>query len=241
MRAAQDLVATNHRVRAAAFLYCFAVLGIVLWERGAGTIAWTLLVLQFIVYPHLVYWRARHAPRPVRAELDNLFIDAGLLGVWCAALGFPTWITFSLVAATTLNAVVNRGAQGFAWSLACSAAGAAVGALGGGVRYSPATSELVTLLCAVGVLGYTTIVGYRGPHADPAPRRRARRPARERAALPADRRERGRPHRHGRPGRALALHQPLLRSASSTRRTLRWGRPPSSACTRTTPRTCASR
>ena len=158
--AAQDLVTTNYRVRAAAFLYSFAVLGIVLWERGAGPLAWTFLVLQFIVYPHLIYWRARHAPRPVRAELDNLFIDAGLLGVWCAALGFPTWITFSLVAATTLNAVVNRGAQGFAWSLACSAAGAAIGALAGGVRYSPATSELVTVLCAVGVLGYTTVVGY---------------------------------------------------------------------------------
>ena len=61
--AAQDLVETNYRVRAAAFLYCFAVLGIVLWERGAGTIAWTLLVLQFIVYPHFIYWRALHADR----------------------------------------------------------------------------------------------------------------------------------------------------------------------------------
>src|ERR1700741_5023418 len=157
---AQDLLETNYRVRAAAFLYSCIVLGIVLLERGAGPVAWTLLVLQFIAYPHLVYWRARHAPRPVRAELHNLFVDAALLGVWCAALGFPTWITFSLVAATTLNAVVNRGAQGFAWSLGCSAAGAAIGALGAGVHYSPATSDVVTFLCAVGVLGYTTAIGY---------------------------------------------------------------------------------
>jgi PAS domain S-box-containing protein len=162
MRAgAQDLLETNYRVRAAAFLYSCVVLGIVLLERGAGPIAWTLLVLQFIVYPHLVYWRARHAPRPARAERDNLFIDAALLGVWCAALGFPTWITFSLAAATTLNAAVNRGAQGFLLSLACSAAGAALWALAaGGVRYSPGTSDPVTFLCAVGVLGYMASVGY---------------------------------------------------------------------------------
>jgi PAS domain S-box-containing protein len=158
--AAQDLVATNYRVRAAAFLYSSLVLGIVLWERGAGALAWTLLVLQFIVYPHLVYWRARLSPRPVHAELGNLYLDAGMLGAWCAALGFPTWITFGLVTATTLNAVVNRGATGFARALACSAAGAAVWALGGGAHYAPASSELVSVLCALGVLGYTSSVAY---------------------------------------------------------------------------------
>jgi PAS domain S-box-containing protein len=158
--ATQDLVATNYRVRAAAFLYSFVVLGLVLWERGAGPVAWTLLALQFLVYPHLVYWRARYSPRPVHAELNNLFLDSGLLGAWCAALGFPTWITFSLVAATALNAVVNRGAAGFGWSLASSVAGAAVWMLGGAFQYTPATSELVTALCALGVLGYTAIVGY---------------------------------------------------------------------------------
>jgi PAS domain S-box-containing protein len=158
--AAQDLAATNYRVRAAAFLYSFAVLGIVLWERGDGPVAWTLLALQFLAYPHLIYWRARYSPRPVHAELHNLYLDAGLLGAWCAALGFPTWITFSLVNATSLNAAVNRGAGGFAWSLACSAVGAALWMLGGRFEYSPATSELVTALCALGVLGYTISIGY---------------------------------------------------------------------------------
>ena len=158
--AAQGLATSNYPIRAAAFLYCFAVVGIVLWERGAGLVAWTLLVLQFIVYPHLVYWRARLSARPTRAELDNLFLDSALLAAWCAALGFPTWITFALLSATTLNAMVNRGAQGFAWSLACSAAGAVLWVLVGGLRYSPGTSDLVTALCAVGVVGYTSAIGY---------------------------------------------------------------------------------
>ena len=74
--AAQGLVATNYRVRTGAFLYCALVVGIVLWERRAGPLAWTLLALQFLVYPHFVYLRARYSEQPTRAELDNLLIDA---------------------------------------------------------------------------------------------------------------------------------------------------------------------
>jgi PAS domain S-box-containing protein len=152
--AAQGLVATNYHVRRAAFFYCFVVVGLVLWERDAGPLAWTLLVLQFLAYPHIVYWRAHVSTRPTRAELDNLYLDAALLGAWCAALGFPTWIVFGFVGATTLNAIVNRGAPGLGWSVACSAAGALFWILGGGWYYAPQTSDTVTALCALGSLGY---------------------------------------------------------------------------------------
>jgi PAS domain S-box-containing protein len=158
--AAQGLHATNYRVRAAAFLYCFVVVGMVLWERGAGPFAWFLMAVQFLVYPHLVYWRARLSDHPTRAELDNLFLDAALLAAWCAELGFPTWITYGFIGATTLNAVVNRGPRGLAWSLACSAAGALVWTLVRGMHYTPQTSDLVTALCVIGVLGYLWAVGY---------------------------------------------------------------------------------
>ena len=158
--AAQGLPRTNYRVRTASFLCCFLVVGLVLWERGAGPLAWTLLALQFLVYPHVVYWRARVSPRPARAELDNLFLDAVLLGVWCAGLGFPTWISFAMISATTLNAVVNRGAPGLALGLACTAAGALLWALVRGIDYMPATSPLVTALCAIGTLAYMIGVGY---------------------------------------------------------------------------------
>jgi PAS domain S-box-containing protein len=154
------LVQTNYRLRALAFAYCFAVVGVHLWERGAGALTWMLLGFQFLVYPHLLYWRAQLSPRPTRAELDNLFLDAALLGAWCAGLGFPTWITYAFIGATTLNAVVNRGVRGLGWSLACSVAGAVLWALVHGVQYSPATSELVTALCVVGALGYVAMVGY---------------------------------------------------------------------------------
>ena len=155
------LVRTNHRVRSAAFAFCCAVVAVYYWQRGgAGLVAWTVLALQFLVYPHVVYWRARLSTRPTRAELDNLFLDAALLGAWCAELGFPTWITYLFVGATTLNAVVNRGAQGVAWSLACTVAGAVLWATVRRVEYLPLTSDLVTALCVSGSLGYSGLVGY---------------------------------------------------------------------------------
>ncbi|MGH8689495.1 MAG: PAS domain S-box protein [Burkholderiales bacterium] len=151
---------TNYRVRTAAFGYCFAVVGVFVWQHGAGPVTWGLMALQFLVYPHLLYWRAQLSPRPTRAELDNLFLDAALLGAWCAGLGFPTWITYAFVGATTLNAVVNRGLTGLAWSLACSVAGAALWSAVRGVDYAPHTDNLVTALSAAGALGYLGMVGY---------------------------------------------------------------------------------
>jgi len=156
----RGLVHTNYPIRTGAFAYCFVVLGILLAQRGAGPVAWTLLALQFLVYPHLVYWRAKRSAHPTRAELDNLFLDAALLCAWCAGLGFPTWITYCLIGATLLNAAVNRGLQGLAWSTACSLAGAAlaIGVLG--LHYTPHTSDLVTVLCVIGSAGYACAVGY---------------------------------------------------------------------------------
>jgi PAS domain S-box-containing protein len=157
---AAPLVHTNHRVRSAAFGFCFAVIGLYLWQRGgAGPVSWALVAVQFLVYPHLLYWRALRSAQPARAELDNLFLDAVLLGAWCAELGFPTWITYFFVGATTLNAVVNRGARGAAWALVCTAAGAVLWATLRRVEYAPLTSQLVTTLCIAGSLCYAVLVG----------------------------------------------------------------------------------
>ena len=154
------LVRMNYAVRTAAFAYAALPLGLQLSGQGASTQAWVLFLLQFYAYPHLLYWRARSSARPARAELDNLLLDAALLGAWTAYFGFPTWIAYALMGATLLNAAVNRGAWGMVFSLLCSVAGAALWVGLGGLRYAPVTSDWVTGLCAVGALAYTSAVGY---------------------------------------------------------------------------------
>ena len=154
------LVQTNYPIRTGAFAYCFVVVGVVLAEREAGLFGWTLLAMQFLVYPHLVYWRAKLSDHPTRAEVHNLFVDAALLGAWCAGLGFPTWITYCLLGATLLNGAVNRGLRGLAWSSTYAVGGAAAAAAFLGLQYTPQTSDLVTLLCVFGSAGYACAVGY---------------------------------------------------------------------------------
>src|SRR3989337_682246 len=58
-------------------------------------------------------------------------------------LGFPTWSPYLFGGATTLNAVVNRGALGVAWSLACTVAGALLWITVRGFEYTPLTTHLV--------------------------------------------------------------------------------------------------
>ena len=153
------IVRVNRLVRTVAFAYCFLTIGIYLWGRDAGIGAWSLLVMQFFVYPHLVYWRASRSARPARAELDNLFLDSAFLGAWVAYLGFPIWISYSMIAAATLNAAVYRGWQGVTLGLVCSLVGAFLWAMVGGLRVNLETQPLVTLLCSLGSLGYLSGVG----------------------------------------------------------------------------------
>jgi len=154
------LARTNRTVRSAAFAYCILPIGLYLWQGDAAPAAWILLALQFLVYPHLVYWRAARSAHPSRTERDNLLLDSTLLGAWCAYLGFAGWITFGLVAGPMLNAAVNRGAPGALLSLGLSLVGAGLWIAGGGFRFTPGTGPVVALLCAAGSLAYTSIVGY---------------------------------------------------------------------------------
>jgi PAS domain S-box-containing protein len=154
------LARLNYAVRTGAFAWCFVTIGLHMSERGYGGPAWVLLVLQFLAYPHLMYLRARLSPQPNRAERDNLYLDSAFLGVWASALGFPIWITYNIVGAGLLNAVINRGGIGMLWASLCTLAGAILWGLIGGFRLDLETSPWVTALCVLGAVNYVSIVGY---------------------------------------------------------------------------------
>jgi len=153
-------VRINYAIRTGAFAWSFLVAGVHGWEQGYGAVFWTVLALMFLAYPHFAYQRARLSPNPKRAELSNLNIDAALLGAWVAGFGFPTWMTYAVLHATTLNAVVLRGVRGALMAAAAFCLGAAVWLSAREFQYLPATSNLVTALCFFGSLLYTCAIGY---------------------------------------------------------------------------------
>ncbi len=154
------MVRLNRINRIASYLMLFAILGahMRVQPSGYGLYAWGLLGLQFLVYPHVAYWRACRARDTRQAELHNLTIDSLLFGIWAAAFGFPVWITFTLFITTTINHALYRDP----WAMTHSAAAIAVGVLLalaiGGLHFSPATDWPTTALCISGLTLYLVIV-----------------------------------------------------------------------------------
>ena len=140
------VVTLNRRNRSMFFALGLPVLGTHLAHVGAGPLMWALLVLQLLVYPQLVYWRALCAPDPKLAEQQNLVLDGVLLGAWTAVWGFPLWITFMLFIGVCLNVVIFMGMPGLWMGTAALAAGATTAGLAGGFSFRPDTRLLTSLL-----------------------------------------------------------------------------------------------
>jgi PAS domain S-box-containing protein len=149
-----------YAVRVISFAWCFLVVGLHAWERGFGAALWIIAALHFFVYPHLVYQRAARARRQWPTEVQHIYADAFLLGIWIAVLEFPVWIAYPMVFAPALNAIINRGLPGLALSLMLTCGGMLAGILLHGFRYGTMTSPLVTTLCFMGALAYTAGVGF---------------------------------------------------------------------------------
>lgn len=130
-----------------------------MWGRGYGASAWALLILQFLVYPHLLFLRARSAREPKKAELSNLLLDSLLLGIWSAALEFPAWIAVTLFLGTSLNNAINRGWRGAVIAIATFVAGALGWILLAGFKVSRDTDPAVAIWCLIGLSIYVMYLG----------------------------------------------------------------------------------
>ena len=148
-----------YRIRTASFAGLFVAIGIQIWGQGYSELAWTLLALQFLVYPHLLFWRARSAPNSLKAEHANLLLDCLLLGIWVAALGFPTWIAMPIFMGALLNNAMNRGWRGAVRALFAFAFGALAWSVVAGLKLSPQTDPAAAALCLIGLSVYVTGLG----------------------------------------------------------------------------------
>ncbi len=148
----------NHRNRAGCSLLVLGTLAAYFAPRNMGALPWVLLVLQFVVYPHLVYLRALYARDQRRAEMHNLLLDGVCFGAWSAALGFPIWIAFIFLVTMTVNMTVFRGRIGFLQALLSMTAGAVLTGAINGWYFAPDTDLAVTLLSVLSILLYVLIV-----------------------------------------------------------------------------------
>lgn len=159
VKAYHRFVRIFYQIRAGAFALLFVAIGMHMWGRGYGGLAWALLALQFLVYPHLLFWRASRAANSLRAEHTNLLLDCLLFGIWVSALAFPTWIAFPIFLGATLNNAMNRGWRGALGAMIAFALGALAWGLAAGFRVEPQTEPAAAALCLIGLFVYVIGLG----------------------------------------------------------------------------------
>ncbi len=142
-------VRMNRRNRSAFYVLLFVAMGSHLLALGAPAWGWAALVLNYLAYPQLVYWRARRAHDQRRAEIHNMDADIVLAGIWAGVLGFPLWITFVLCASGCINMVVFHGGRGGIRLLVNMGAGIALAALAVPLDWRPETDLRTSVLCMV--------------------------------------------------------------------------------------------
>lgn len=152
-------VLNNYRLRAVSFFLMFVGLIAEMWHRGSSAATWSLLALQFLVYPHVLYWRAMRAPEPHRAEVKNLFLDSFLIGIWVAAWGFPVWPTFTLWLASSLNITVSKGLKGLRFSTFAFLTGVLIAVAVFGFHFTPDTVWQTTAVMVIGISLYPLAIG----------------------------------------------------------------------------------
>ncbi len=160
-------VRANRTGRNLSAVLLFPAIGAHLLDTGAGALAWTLLLLHCLAYPQLVYWRAARAPDQRKAEMQNLLADAFLFGAWCAALGFPLWISYALVATAVIDLTTYRTWTGLLQGLFALLAGALFAIAVGGLKFAPATGWAATVFSMLANAVYVLVVvnfGYHRAH-----------------------------------------------------------------------------
>lgn len=155
-------VRMNRRNRTWCSLLLLATLAAHLAPSHPGPGLWSLLVLQFLVYPQLLYLRARRAPDQLKAEVNNFILDGFCLGLWAGALGFPVWISFIFLVTVTVNMTVFRGRNGFLQATASEIVGGVAAVALFGFSFHPDTGWLATALSIFTVSLYVLVVAENG-------------------------------------------------------------------------------
>jgi diguanylate cyclase len=147
-------VRVNYRLRTVSYAMVFIAVGAHFYDKGAAPAAWIVLALQFLLYPHLMYWRGKRADNQAATERANMAIDVVLMGIWVAALHFPLWITFSLCVSAILNITISWGRKAIPLGVVALLGGAALSTAVFGFRIEAQTSWMVVAICIVGLTIY---------------------------------------------------------------------------------------
>jgi diguanylate cyclase len=153
------IAANSFRVRLAAFALVGIPIALHVLPRNPGPVFWTVFLLQFFAYPHILSWLSQRARNPEKAEHNNLIADSLASGAWAAGLGFPLWISVALFLAALLNHTITLGRKGILICVLSLCIGALASTTVIAFHLSTDTDGLVTLTSIIGLAVYLSLMG----------------------------------------------------------------------------------
>ncbi len=131
-----------------------------LWEQGAPTWVWALMLLNTLGWPHFAYWLAARSKDPYHAELGNLTLDSTFGGIWIAVMHFNLAPSVILVAMLAMDKAAVGGPTFLARCLTAQVAAAVGVAFLFGIEPQVMQSGIAARLAAVPLLlCYPIMVG----------------------------------------------------------------------------------
>lgn len=150
-------VRMNWKNRSTSFALLGLALGSQVQAQQGPVWLWGLLVLQFLVYPHLLYVRGLHASHPRKAEVQNMLADALCFGAWAAVLDFSLWVSFILFVGASVNLLAFRSWLGWLEALVAMAVGVLLVGLVRPLHFVPDSSMLTTVLCMATLMAFLAV------------------------------------------------------------------------------------
>ena len=155
------IVQLGYVVRVPAHLCTLLMLASCFASTGAPAWVWGLALLYGLVWPHLARYLGIRGGASREAELRNLMVDAAASGLFTALVGFAIW-PMTVLATGFNSACLSVGGPRFALkAVALFVLSAALTGAANGFAFTPESTLLTSVICAVSFLGYTAIFSAR--------------------------------------------------------------------------------
>lgn len=133
----------------------------VLYESGAASAWWAVLVLHGFVWPHLAYLLGCRSADPDGFAFRSLLLDSALFGMWAAVMHFSLVVSGLIVSMAWMSNMAVGGERFFFKGLAATGAGIVLGVSVVGVNWTPQPTLLQAICSLPMLLSYPQLIGLR--------------------------------------------------------------------------------
>ncbi|MES2183061.1 MAG: diguanylate cyclase [Pseudomonadota bacterium] len=122
-------------------------MGLALSDLSRPLWVWVVVGFTALLWPHLAYQRAVRSATPYPAELQNIMLDAGLIGFVVCAAGFNLMPSAIGLTVASMNSMAINGWRLWCFCVLATLAGLAAGLLAMPWVFAPASSLAVQVAC----------------------------------------------------------------------------------------------